>query len=88
MIVPRFNLGRSGLSLLLEGEIDQRKHNHRSNDHDASGVPGLRRSALLLSGGAGQTEIPPPDWKAKDLGVGKIPKAPHGPMTTIWAPTD
>src|SRR6476660_7031223 len=34
MIVPRFNLGRSGLSLLLEGEIDQRKHNHRSNDHD------------------------------------------------------
>ena len=34
MIVPRFNLGRSGLSLLLEGEIDQRKHNHRANDHD------------------------------------------------------
>ena len=31
---------------------------------------------------------PPPDWKAKDLGVGKIPKAPHGPMTTIWAPGD
>jgi hypothetical protein len=42
----------------------------------------------FTSGGAGQTEIPPPDWKAKDLGVGKIPKAPHGPMTTIWAPGD
>ena len=36
-MVPRFNLGRSGLSLLLEGEIDQRKHNHRSNDHDGGG---------------------------------------------------
>jgi len=34
MVVPRFNLGRSGLSLLLEGEIYQRKHNHRSNDYD------------------------------------------------------
>ena len=34
------------------------------------------------------TEIPPPDWKAKDLGVGKIPKAPHGSMTTTWAPGD
>ena len=33
-MVPRFNLGRSGLSLLLEGQIDQRKHNHRANDHD------------------------------------------------------
>src|SRR4029079_16438053 len=33
-MVPRFNLGRSGLSLLLEGQIDQRKHNHRPNDHD------------------------------------------------------
>ena len=30
----------------------------------------------FTSGGAGQTEIPPPDWKAKDLGVGKITKAP------------
>ena len=45
-------------------------------------------AASFTSGGAGQTEIPPPDWKAKDLGVGKIPKAPHGPMTTTWAPGD
>jgi hypothetical protein len=43
---------------------------------------------LLLLAALCQTEIPPPDWKAKDLGVGKIPKAPHGPMTTIWAPGD
>ena len=36
-MVRRFNLGRSGLSLLLQGEIDQRKHNHRTNDHDGGG---------------------------------------------------
>ena len=35
-MLPNSNLGRSrsGLSLLLEGQIDQRKHNHRANDHD------------------------------------------------------
>ena len=40
----------------------------------ASGVPGFRRSALLLL--AALVKPKSPDWKAKDLGVGKITKSP------------
>ena len=42
-MVPRFNLGRSGLSFLLEGEIDQRKHNHQTNDHDGGSQQDKKR---------------------------------------------
>ena len=58
------------------GEVRHELYRRALLGFAASGVPGLRRSAPFTSGGAGQTEIPPPDWKAKDLGVGKITKAP------------
>jgi len=43
-MVPSFNLGRSRLSLLLEGQIDQRKHNHQANDRDGGGQQDKERS--------------------------------------------
>src|SRR4029078_6451409 len=47
--VQRFNLGRSRLSLLLEGQINQRKHNHRSNDYDG-GVQQDMLSTTVIPG--------------------------------------